>query len=78
MVPVPPRVANGLPSIVVSRLTVQARPDSVIWNGWPPMVRVPVCGRVVEFGATEKDNVPEPVPVLPEVSEIQLGPDTVL
>jgi hypothetical protein len=32
MVPVPPTAANGLPKVKLFRLTVQARPASVIWK----------------------------------------------
>ena len=49
---VTPAVSKGLGIPVVSRLMLQARPCSVIWNGWPAISSVPLRVTVVEFAST--------------------------
>ena len=53
IVPVAPPDPYGEPRPVVLMVTLHASASCVTWNDWPPIVSVPVRGRVVEFGSTE-------------------------
>ena len=77
IVPVLAADPKGLPRPEVFSVMLQARPSCVIWKVCPPIVRLPEREAVVEFCSTAYTSIPGPLPVEPDVTEIQLGPSVV-